>query len=131
MQGTSADDRVENTEVYNIVCDSLSISPKPNNGTLRLPLRPVGLHSDNNNTTAASELPENSPASLSKPSASPSEKVSIGVDQPDAEPGRPVDADGKTGTGLRDKIKEIWNSLLSKFADLKHWVHGSSDSISG
>jgi len=28
----------QNTEVYNIVCDSLGIEPKPNNGTLRLPL---------------------------------------------------------------------------------------------
>lgn len=34
----------ENIEVYNIVCDSLGIQPKPNNGTLRLPLKPVGLH---------------------------------------------------------------------------------------
>lgn len=36
----------ENTEVYNIVCDSLGIEPKPNNGTLRLPLKPIGLHSE-------------------------------------------------------------------------------------
>lgn len=36
----------QNLEVYNIVCDSLGIEPKPNNGTLRLPLKPVGLHSD-------------------------------------------------------------------------------------
>jgi hypothetical protein len=30
------------------VCDSIGITPKPNNGTLRLPLKPVGLHSDDN-----------------------------------------------------------------------------------
>ncbi|KAF2769531.1 Phosphodiest-domain-containing protein [Teratosphaeria nubilosa] len=34
----------QNTEVYNIVCDSLGIKPAPNNGTLRLPLRPMGTH---------------------------------------------------------------------------------------
>lgn len=28
------------------MCDSLRIVPKPNNGTLRLPLKPIGLHSD-------------------------------------------------------------------------------------
>ena len=39
-------DVFQNTEVYNIVCDSVGIDPKPNNGTLRLPLKPVGLHSD-------------------------------------------------------------------------------------
>ncbi|KAL1302457.1 hypothetical protein AAFC00_002849 [Neodothiora populina] len=37
-------DVFQNIEVYNIVCDSLGIDPKPNNGTLRLPLKPVGLH---------------------------------------------------------------------------------------
>ncbi|KAK4545645.1 hypothetical protein LTR36_002598 [Oleoguttula mirabilis] len=34
----------QNTEVYNIVCDSLGITPVRNNGTLRLPLKPTGLH---------------------------------------------------------------------------------------
>lgn len=28
------------------MCDSIGIEPKPNNGTLRLPLKPIGLHSD-------------------------------------------------------------------------------------
>lgn len=37
---------IENTEVYNIICDSLAIEPKGNNGTLRLPLKPIGLHSE-------------------------------------------------------------------------------------
>ncbi len=36
----------QNTEVYNIVCDSLGVVPHSSNGTLRLPLQPVGLHSD-------------------------------------------------------------------------------------
>ncbi|CAK7563172.1 MAG: hypothetical protein SEPTF4163_001032 [Sporothrix epigloea] len=34
----------ENIEVYNMICDSIGIDPKPNNGTLRLPLNPTGLH---------------------------------------------------------------------------------------
>lgn len=42
----STDFAPENIEVYNILCDSVGISPAPNNGTLRLPLKPVGLHSD-------------------------------------------------------------------------------------
>ncbi|KEF58366.1 ectonucleotide pyrophosphatase/phosphodiesterase family member 1/3 [Exophiala aquamarina CBS 119918] len=44
-----ANSRVEvfqNIEVYNIVCDALGMAPHPNNGTLRLPLKTVGLHSD-------------------------------------------------------------------------------------
>ncbi|KAK5111050.1 hypothetical protein LTR62_005425 [Meristemomyces frigidus] len=34
----------QNTEVYNIICDSLGIEPVANNGTLRLPLVVAGLH---------------------------------------------------------------------------------------
>lgn len=33
-----------NVEVYNILCDSLRVQPRPNNGTLRLPLQPTGTH---------------------------------------------------------------------------------------
>jgi predicted AlkP superfamily pyrophosphatase or phosphodiesterase len=39
----------QNVEVYNIMCDSLGIVPHPSNGTLRLPLKTQGLHSENDN----------------------------------------------------------------------------------
>jgi len=35
----------QNTAVYGIVCDSLGLPAAANNGSLRLPLKPVGLHS--------------------------------------------------------------------------------------
>ncbi|CAM1501806.1 Fc.00g037900.m01.CDS01 [Cosmosporella sp. VM-42] len=61
----------QNIEVYNILCDSLGIEPKPNNGTLRLPLKPIGLH----NPGDTPETPED-PVSTVKPttSAEPSAK---------------------------------------------------------
>ncbi|KAK3059179.1 hypothetical protein LTR09_000745 [Extremus antarcticus] len=34
----------QNTEVYNIVCDSLAMEPKQNNGTIRLPFATEGKH---------------------------------------------------------------------------------------
>ncbi|KAJ4355202.1 hypothetical protein N0V95_003162 [Ascochyta clinopodiicola] len=37
----------QNIELYNIICDSIGLTPAPNNGTLRLPLKPTGLHDDN------------------------------------------------------------------------------------
>ncbi|KAI6796173.1 Phosphodiest-domain-containing protein [Hortaea werneckii] len=37
-------DPFQNIEVYNIICDSLGLEPASNNGTLRLPLRPSGMH---------------------------------------------------------------------------------------
>ncbi|KFG80437.1 ectonucleotide pyrophosphatase/phosphodiesterase family member 1 [Metarhizium anisopliae] len=78
----------ENLEVYNIVCDSLGMEPQPNNGTLRLPLKPVGTHDD----TKPQETPEDPPPQESP--AHPTEFVptrptkprpsspAIGVDPP-------------------------------------------------
>ncbi|KAJ0164186.1 putative pyrophosphatase/phosphodiesterase [Colletotrichum tanaceti] len=37
-------DVFQNINVYNILCDSVGLIPEPNNGTIRLPLRPVGTH---------------------------------------------------------------------------------------
>lgn len=51
----------ENTEVYNILCDSLEIDPHPNNGTLRLPLKPIGVHSDTN--APSLDTPDDPPGS--------------------------------------------------------------------
>ncbi|KAG9204127.1 hypothetical protein G6514_001764 [Epicoccum nigrum] len=45
----------QNIELYNIICDSIGMTPAPNNGTLRLPLKPVGLHNDEQD--AANETP--------------------------------------------------------------------------
>ncbi|KAK8218574.1 alkaline-phosphatase-like protein [Phyllosticta capitalensis] len=49
----------QNIELYNIICDTIGAEPKPNNGTLRLPLKPVGLHSD----TPLQDTPEDPPKS--------------------------------------------------------------------
>lgn len=43
--------RIENIEVYNILCDSVDLTPMPNNGTLRLPLSPIGLHDTDGDST--------------------------------------------------------------------------------
>lgn len=64
----------ENIEIYNIVCDSLNLVPKPNNGTLRLPLKPVGIHSPE---TTVEEVVDPIPApsasiSSTLPSSTPS-----------------------------------------------------------
>ncbi|KAI9838605.1 MAG: hypothetical protein M1819_004919 [Sarea resinae] len=108
----------QNTEVYNIICDSLQLTPKPNNGTLRLPLKPVGLHSDPDAPFVqtpddppppppplpTSQDPSSLPAALAStsvepfsalsPSTSlletPSSSPALGVDIPDPIPTRPT-----------------------------------------
>lgn len=47
-------DVFQNVEVYNLICDSIGIVPGPNNGTLRLPLKPIGVHE----TLPPAEVPE-------------------------------------------------------------------------
>jgi hypothetical protein len=54
------------------LCDSIGMQPKPNNGTLRLPLKPVGLHSPG--TTI--EQPADPVSSYTLPVSS----ASIGID---------------------------------------------------
>ncbi|KAK4229546.1 alkaline-phosphatase-like protein [Podospora fimiseda] len=52
-QPNSEVDVFQNINVYNMLCDSVGIIPASNNGTLRLPLKPIGLHSDNHLETPA------------------------------------------------------------------------------
>lgn len=58
----------QNIEVYNILCDSLGIYPAPNNGSLRLPFEPVGLHSDE---PSPDNLLDDPPATASAPAVLP------------------------------------------------------------
>lgn len=60
----------ENIELYNIICDSIGLTPAPNNGTLRLPLKPVGLHNDDGDS--ANEVPSDPVDPYSSLSAPPS-----------------------------------------------------------
>jgi len=72
---------LENTEVYNILCDSLGLEPKPNNGTLRLPLKPVGFHTPESKPEEPSDpVPFSSAPPLPTQTSTPT-PVSASVDQ--------------------------------------------------
>ncbi|KAG6020813.1 hypothetical protein E4U41_002711 [Claviceps citrina] len=47
----------QNINVYNILCDTLGITPQPNNGTLRLPLTPIGSHTTENQQPPPADPP--------------------------------------------------------------------------
>lgn len=70
----------QNIEVYNVLCDSLGITPSPNNGTIRLPFKPVGLHSepvDNPSDPAATTNMHASISSSSSPSGKPTKSIIV------------------------------------------------------
>lgn len=81
------------------MCDSLGIKSKPNNGTLRLPLKPIGLHSDKHISTEEDlpDLPtetspiDNSHTEASKPKFADSPKTDVQAGGTSASNTKPVD----------------------------------------
>ena len=73
------------------MCDSLGLKPKPNNGTLRLPLKPIGLHSDK--PTSTDDSVPDFPAEASEPNPTASSvETSVSVDKASATESKPVDS---------------------------------------
>lgn len=113
----------ENIEVYNIICDSLGIEPHPNNGTLRLPLKPVGLHSDDGEPleTPPDPVITSSPSSSTKaediaPTSLPGETTDSGVtDETDAPESEENDEDSNTEGSW-------WDLVSDHFESAKEWV---------
>ncbi|RFU32419.1 hypothetical protein B7463_g3912, partial [Scytalidium lignicola] len=82
----------QNTEIYNILCDSLGLEPRPNNGTLRLPLKPVGLHTAETSPADPADPPHSDSTSISTSiplvsiSASTATSTSASIPPNDARP---------------------------------------------
>ncbi|KAL2841893.1 alkaline-phosphatase-like protein [Aspergillus pseudoustus] len=125
-------DAFQNINVYNILCDSLGITPHSNNGTLRLPLKPSGLHSDED--APALDNPSDPPATQSVDSAtdtaaSPTaasvstttstvsdSHTSTTSPSPAATPEEDADTDDSDGPD------SWWDSIWGKVEDLKDWA---------
>ncbi|GFF33631.1 uncharacterized pyrophosphatase/phosphodiesterase C725.05c [Aspergillus udagawae] len=121
----------QNINVYNLVCDSLGIDPLPNNGTLRLPLQPVGLHSDQ--AAPVVDKPADPPissatvslvSSLTMTPASTSSRVSSTAlvlpispseNESSSEPQNQPESDDEQGPTW-------WGTLWSKVEELKNWA---------
>ncbi|KAJ5183861.1 hypothetical protein N7492_001477 [Penicillium capsulatum] len=101
----------QNIEVYNIICDSLGVDPLPNNGTLRLPLLPAGLHSD-------ADTPPTSPASQAPP-ANGAGKPSQSDDKDED---HDEDSDDRDDDDEDDEDSSWWEYAKKKFGNLKDWA---------
>lgn len=105
--------------MYNIVCDSLGIKPIANNGTLRLPLVPIGLHSDLPPTDddTPSDLPSDStPTVPATPDiiASTSPIVSTPTGQ----------SENDSNKSETEESKSLWDYLKAKLDAAKIWAVG-------
>ncbi|KAK2852161.1 hypothetical protein FQN49_005308 [Arthroderma sp. PD_2] len=117
-----ANSRVEefqNIEVYNIICDSLGINPHLNNGTLRLPLKPVGLHSDGQTPPIENLDGQDPPPSITAPA--PTRRPIQHTDSPTsttANTSTPAPPEA-TSKG-QEKLSSFWGRVLDKF---RGWVN--------
>lgn len=118
-------DSLENINVYNIICDSLGIKPLPNNGTLRLPFEPKGLHSDEDAPVADTPadpvetgIPNPTTTAGPEPTSPASEAPPAQPNQPETNP----ESDDEKGTTW-------WGALWGKFQQFKNWAGGVFDSV--
>ncbi|KAG9685773.1 Phosphodiest-domain-containing protein, partial [Aureobasidium melanogenum] len=149
-------DIFQNIEVYNLVCDSVGISPKPNNGTLRLPLKPVGLHDSMPPQEIPEDLPEDTVSSGGSDkltSASQASTASIAASPEIAETtstptqaSRPTIATTDAATPTRPVIHDDvsqededqngkdtnlwWDWVKGKLDGAKDWATGLYDTVS-
>ncbi|OBT84389.1 hypothetical protein VE02_06719 [Pseudogymnoascus sp. 03VT05] len=148
----SPNSRVEvfqNTEVYNIVCDTLNLTPQPNNGTLRLPLKPVGAHSPETTPEEPLDpLPSDGP-STSKPTSTVDLSIDRpvvsdvpGVDRPVISQGTPETPTASSVPGAPETTGEaeagdgIWDMLdgdyiAGKLEEFRNWLSGFFGSNGG
>lgn len=130
-------DNFQNIELYNIVCDTLGINPAPNNGTLRLPLKPVGKHEDKNGPKL--ETPEDMPSHDDgvDPPLAPSVLPSSPLLSPDVteieealstitpEPGlQESEAPTQPDEPKKGKLHKWWEWIASTFEEAKDRLKG-------
>lgn len=123
---------VENTEVYNIICDSLYIVPRPNNGTLHLPLKPIGLHSEDPNPADDVPVDFSTDAENKSSLTAPAPLLtSISADESSAAPTSSVISNGEEADeDSEDKeLSEWWAYVISKIEAAKAWAAGITTKI--
>ncbi|TVY53079.1 putative pyrophosphatase/phosphodiesterase, partial [Lachnellula suecica] len=144
----------QNIEVYNIVCDSLGLDPKPNNGTLRLPLKTIGIHTAETTLETPSDpeepadpIPPNpippSPAAPdpATPIPAPASVINISpieassAADPNVVPPTMVGVDSPEEfnvdrpvvgdeTEVEAEDQKYWDWLTAKLEELKGWFEG-------
>ncbi|KAF2750965.1 Phosphodiest-domain-containing protein [Sporormia fimetaria CBS 119925] len=120
----------QNIELYNIVCDSIGIEPRPNNGTLRLPLRPVGLHTDPD--TPPDETPQDpvtssTPSSTPLPSLSSLSSTASAIQElvPSSHIAQPASPTTRTAPEPSSHGgSSIWDWITHQAEELEEWVDG-------
>ncbi|KEQ95752.1 hypothetical protein AUEXF2481DRAFT_65361 [Aureobasidium subglaciale EXF-2481] len=130
----------QNIEVYNLVCDSIGVVPNPNNGTLRLPLKPIGLHGSMPPKNLPEDMPEDSSNSIAMStettigalSSTQASRPTIATTDA-AAPTRPVIHDDVSQEDEDNNGKDTnlwWDWVKGKLDGAKDWATGVYDKVS-
>lgn len=142
---TNQENSLENTELYNLLCDSVGIIPQPNNGTLRLPLKPIGTHTEEivqvqdplPTEVVVTESPLSSataqPTNTSTAEASPASTPATETEAPPAE----ESPQPETGSGDDDGEEKVGDaqdpgllgSLVGAVGDAWDWITGHAGKV--
>ena len=114
-------DVFQNIEVYNIVCDSLGLPPTANNGTLRLPLTPNGIH----DFDAGFDVPTDD----GRLDHETHDGNHAGTDDHDGG-GHDTESD-KDKQDSKPKHVSWWDWVVGQLDSIKGWAGNISDQISG
>ncbi|KAK5958307.1 hypothetical protein OHC33_000149 [Knufia fluminis] len=116
----------QNIEVYNIICDSLGMAPHSNNGTIRLPMKTTGLHSD---IAEPLELPKDDPADIDNMpgDATVSQNAATPASEPEKDTGSvpPVEQSATE----EDAKSSWWKYVHEQLEKAKDWATEIIDSI--
>jgi hypothetical protein len=135
----------QNIEVYNIICDSLGLKPHPNNGTLRLPLQTIGLHSDEDAPVLDTPLDPELAGADGHSDIRPDHDTLAGLEDPatdqptepaEDEPSTDGDVTGGTGGTETDPDEQEstngwWDFLHDQLEVAKEWAEGILEAITG
>ncbi|TQV92095.1 hypothetical protein V2A60_004395 [Cordyceps javanica] len=138
----------QNIELYNLLCDSVGITPQPNNGTLRLPLKPIGTHTeevveeqDPAPTEAVTEAPSSTTStqptstSISTAETLPSPTPAQETEASEAPPGateQPATDSGDDGEEPDDEQDPgLLGSIVGAVGDAWDWIGKVWNDITG
>ncbi|KAI0019755.1 ectonucleotide pyrophosphatase/phosphodiesterase family member 1 [Xylariomycetidae sp. FL0641] len=148
----------QNTNVYNILCDSVGMKPVPNNGTLRLPLSTVGFHDpdtpidtpadpiDSGNVESSAVTTHSAvttPSAATTPSAIPtSSSVEASTERPaptsgaedtssDSSSDEDSNDDASTGDGDAKASGSWWDKVTGHVTGAVDWVKDKFNGLFG
>jgi hypothetical protein len=115
---------IENTNVYNLICESIGVAPLANNGTIHLPFTTIGLHSDDD--APVLDTPEDPPkASVVPAPVNTPPATSAGPPPQETTPQETTPGsseDGDEGEDTKSSLQSFYGGVKDTLSSFKDWL---------